>query len=122
VAATIDAARHGTDAEVVVVFQPHRYTRTADLAAHFGEPLARADRVVVTDIYAAGETPIIGVSGRIVAESVDAAGGRVSYVPRLRDVPLHLASIVEAGDTVLLLGAGDVNSIVRDLTDAIRAK
>jgi UDP-N-acetylmuramate--alanine ligase len=122
VAATINAARHGTDANVVVVFQPHRYTRTADLAAHFGEPLARADRVIVTDIYPAGETPIIGVSGRIVAESVDAAGGQVSYVPRLRDIPLHLAGVVGEGDTVLLLGAGDINSIVQDLTDAIRAK
>jgi UDP-N-acetylmuramate--alanine ligase len=122
VAATIDAARHGTDSNVVVVFQPHRYTRTADLAAHFGEPLAHADSVIVTDIYAAGETPMIGVSGRIVAESVDAAGGTVSYVPRLRDVASHLAGLVEPGDTVLLLGAGDINSIVRDVTDAIRAK
>ncbi len=122
VAATIGAARHGTESNVVVVFQPHRYTRTADLAAHFGEPLALADTVIVTDVYAAGETPIIGVSGRIVAEAVDAAGADVSYIPRLRDVPSHVASLVGPGDTVLLLGAGDVNSIVRELTSAIRAQ
>lgn len=122
VAATIGAARHGTESNVVAVFQPHRYTRTADLAAHFGEPLALADTVIVTDVYAAGETPIIGVSGRIVAEAVDAAGADVSYIPRLRDVPSHVANLVGPGDTVLLLGAGDVNSIVRELTSAIRAR
>lgn len=121
VAATINAARHGTDSNVVVVFQPHRYTRTADLAAYFGEPLALADKVIVTDVYAAGETPIIGVSGRLVAESVDAAGAKVAYVPMLRDVPAVVAEMVGPGDTVLLLGAGDVNSIVRDLTTAIAA-
>jgi UDP-N-acetylmuramate--alanine ligase len=122
VGATIDAARHGTESNVVVVFQPHRYTRTADLAAHFGEPLALADTVIVTDVYAAGETPIIGVSGRIVAEAAEAAGADVSYIPRLRDVPSHIANVVGPGDTVLLLGAGDVNSIVRGITAAIRAR
>ena len=121
VAATIAAARHGTETNLVVVFQPHRYSRTADLAAHFGEPLALADSVIVTDIYPAGETPIIGVSGRIVAEAVDAAGADVSYVPRLRDVASRVADVVGPGDTVLLLGAGDVNSIVRDITSAIRS-
>jgi len=122
VAATIRAARHGTDSKVIVVFQPHRYTRTADLAAHFGEPLALADAVFVTDIYAAGETPMIGVSGRLVAESVDAAGAEVSYIPRLRDVPSRIAKVAESGDTVLLLGAGNVNSIVREVTSAIAAE
>jgi UDP-N-acetylmuramate--alanine ligase len=122
VAATIAAARHGTRASVIAVFQPHRYTRTADLAAHFGEPLALADTVIVTDVYAAGETPIIGVSGRLVAESVDAAGGNAAYVPRLRDVADRVADTAEPGDTVLLLGAGDINSIVRDIATAIRSK
>ena len=122
VAATIEAARHGTEAKVIVVFQPHRYTRTADLAPHFGDPLARADSVIVTDVYAAGETPIIGVSGRIVAEAAEAAGADVSYVPKLRDVPSRLAEMAEPGDTILFLGAGDVNSIVREVTEAIRAK
>ena len=84
--------------------------------------MALADSVIVTDVYAAGETPIIGVSGRIVAESADAAGAYVSYVPRLRDVPSHIANLVGPGDTVLLLGAGDVNSIVRDISAAIRAR
>lgn len=121
VAATVAAARKVTDGSVIAVFQPHRYTRTADLAPHFGEPLAAADRVFVTDIYAAGETPIIGVSGRIVAEAVEAAGGRASYVPRVSDIADRVASVVKPGDTVLLLGAGDINNAVTDLVASIEA-
>jgi UDP-N-acetylmuramate--alanine ligase len=121
VAATISAARQSGKGNVVVVFQPHRYTRTADLAPLFGGPLAMADRVFVTDVYAAGEPPIIGVSGRIVAEAVEAAGGRVSFVPKIADVADRLSASISQGDTVLLLGAGDVNSIVKDIVTAIES-
>jgi UDP-N-acetylmuramate--alanine ligase len=102
-----------------VVFQPHRYTRTADLAPDFGAPLAQADRVIVTDVYAAGEAPIPGVSGKLVAEAVAAAGGNVRYLAQLREVPGELAGTLESGDIVLLLGAGDVTSIADDLTAEI---
>jgi UDP-N-acetylmuramate--alanine ligase len=121
VAATIAAAKQGTNANVIAVFQPHRYTRTADLAPLFGEPLAQADRVFVTDVYSAGETPIIGVSGRIVAEAVEAAGGTASYVPKVMDVAARVAAVVRPGDTVLLLGAGDINAVVTDLVGLIEA-
>ncbi len=121
VTATIAAAHQGTDGNVIVVFQPHRYTRTADLAPLFGEPLAKADRVIVTDVYAAGEAPIIGVSGRIVAEAVEAAGGVASYVPRVSDVTDRVVTIAQPGDVVLLMGAGDVNAIVPDLAAAFEA-
>ena len=121
VAATISAARQSGEGNVVVVFQPHRYTRTADLAPLFGSPLARADRVFVTDVYAAGEPPIIGVSGRIVAEAVEAAGGRASFVPRIADVAERLYTVINPGDTVLLLGAGDINSIVKDIVSVIES-
>ncbi|MGI9584908.1 MAG: UDP-N-acetylmuramate--L-alanine ligase, partial [Acidimicrobiia bacterium] len=86
VAATIAAAKLSTTGRVIVIFQPHRYTRTASLGPEFGEPLALADQVIVTSIYAAGEVPIIGVSGRIVAQSAEAAGADVVYVERLADV------------------------------------
>jgi len=119
VAAMVAAARHGNAARVWVVFQPHRYTRTADLAPQFGAPLAGADRVVVTDVYAAGERPIPGVTGRIVAQAVAAEGGDVSYVPRLHDVPAILGPELVAGDVVLLLGAGDIPAIADPLADLI---
>ncbi len=119
VAATITAGRHGGWRRVIVVFQPHRYTRTADLAPDFGAPLAAADRVVVTDVYDAGEAPIPGVSGKLVAEAVAAAGGNVDYVPGLFDVPRAVAGEVSDGDLVLLLGAGDITGIAESLLAAI---
>ena len=111
ISATIAAGRHGGWNRVWAVFQPHRYTRTAELGPEFGVPLAGADRVIVTDVYAAGEPPQPGVTGRLVAEAALAAGGNVEYVPALSDVVGHLGSRLAEGDLVLLLGAGDVNSI-----------
>ena len=119
VAATIAAAKQGSDGAVVAVFQPHRYSRTADLAPEFGQPLAIADRVIVTDVYGAGEQPMIGVSGRLVAQAAEAAGGSCTYVPRLDDVPAHVAATAAPGDTVLLLGAGDITAIAPDVAIAI---
>jgi len=117
--ATIAAARQGTEGAVIAVFQPHRYTRTANLAPLFGRPLAAADRVFVTDVYAAGERPIIGVSGRIVAEAVEAAGGRATYVARVSDVAERVVAVAKPGDTVLLLGAGDINTVATDIVSIL---
>jgi UDP-N-acetylmuramate--alanine ligase len=114
VRAAIAAAREGGWRRLVVVFQPHRYTRTAALGPQFGAAFAGADTVVVTDVYAAGEQPIPGVSGHVVADAVRAALGsaaEVVYSPRredLRDLPRRLAG---PGDLVLTLGAGDLTSL-----------
>ncbi len=116
---TITAARLGTEGRLWVVFQPHRYTRTADLAPDFGAPLAAADRVIVTDVFSAGEAPQPGVSGRIVAEAVAASGGSVEYVERLGDVAAKLTPQLSDGDTVVLMGAGDVASIWPALVDTV---
>lgn len=115
VAATIASGRLGGWRRVVAVFQPHRYTRTAALGPAFGEPLAAADRVIVTDVYSAGEPPQPGVSGRLVAEAVAAAGGNVVYVPSVYDVPALIVPELAPGDLVLLLGAGDVNAVADDI-------
>lgn len=122
VAATIGAAAVGSAGRVIAVFQPHRYSRTADLGPQFGEPLALADRVVVTDVYPAGEDPIIGVSGRIVAAAALAAGATTNYVQSLGDVPAVVAEIAEPGDTVLLLGAGDITSVAHTIASEVRAR
>lgn len=121
VAATIAAAAQVTEGKVIVVFQPHRYTRTADLGPEFGAPLALADHTIVTDVYAAGEMPIIGVSGRIVAAASDAAGGRTIYAPNLADIGQIVADLAEPGDTVLLLGAGDITTVARPVAQAIQS-
>jgi UDP-N-acetylmuramate--alanine ligase len=117
--ATVAAGRLGGWDRVIVVFQPHRYTRTAELAPEFGRPLALADRVLVTDVYSAGEPPMPGVSGRLVVEAVAAAGGSVEYVPLLSDVPAMLKPQVREGDLVLLLGAGDITAYADDITAAV---
>lgn len=119
IAATIAAGRLGGWKRVWAVFQPHRYSRTAELAPAFGAPLAAADRVIVTDVYSAGEPPLPGVSGRLVAEATQAAGGSVEYVPALGDVAEYLGPMLAEGDVVLLLGAGDVNSIADPLASRL---
>jgi UDP-N-acetylmuramate--alanine ligase len=113
VAAAIGAARDGGWRRVVVVFQPHRYTRTAALWRDFADAFEGADAVVVTDVYAAGEAPIAGVSGALVARAVlDAHPGfPLTYRPRrdeLLDVPRAVAG---PGDVVLTLGAGDLTTL-----------
>ena len=117
--ATIASGRLGGWDRVLAIFQPHRYTRTADLAPAFGEPLALANRVLVTDVYSAGEAPLPGVTGRLVAEAVSAAGGDVEYVPSIADVVGVVAAEARAGDLVLLLGAGDITSYADDIVSAL---
>jgi UDP-N-acetylmuramate--alanine ligase len=113
VAAAIATARRGGWGRVVAVFQPHRYTRTAALWRDFAGAFDEADVVVLTDVYAAGETPIAGVSGRLLVHAVvDASPGLpVTYLPRhadLIDVPGRFA---RPGDVVLTLGAGDLTTM-----------
>ncbi len=115
VAATIAAARAGAPPRLVAVFQPHRFSRTAEQAGALGEALAAADRVVVADVYAAGEAPVPGVSGKLVAEAARAAGAAVVYVPRRADLARVVAGEARPGDVVLLMGAGDITLVAGEL-------
>jgi UDP-N-acetylmuramate--alanine ligase len=98
---------------LVVVFQPHLYSRTRDFATELGASLAPADVVVVMDVYAAREDPEPGVSGRLVAEAVRAAraDAEVHYVPSWAAVPGTVTGLVRPGDLLLTVGAGDVTMI-----------
>ena len=112
IAAVIAAARAGIDRRLLVVFQPHRYTRTADLMDEFGRALGGADEVVLTDIYAAGEAPIPGVTIDALAESVGrTARCPVHLVRALGDVPAAVARLARPGDLVVTLGAGSIGAI-----------
>jgi UDP-N-acetylmuramate--alanine ligase len=114
--ATLQAARAGyPEARLVAIFQPHLYTRTRDFAREFGEALALADQVIVTDVYAAREAPIPGVSGELVAEAARRAGARVVYVADRDSVVEQAGSLLRAGDLCLTLGAGDLNVAAREL-------
>ena len=112
--ATLAAARGARDGRVLAAFQPHLYSRTRDFSGAFGQALGGADRVFVTDVYAAREEPIPGVSGRLVAESVPDPD-RMRYVPDVADLGEVLAGEAAPGDLVIVMGAGDVERAGRDL-------
>lgn len=121
VSATLAAGRAGRWHRVVAVFQPHRYSRTEAFAGSFGGAFAEADRVIVTDIYGAGEQPVPGVTGKLIVDSIceQLPGKRVAYIPHRDDLLAYLQTTVEHGDLVLTLGAGDINSIGEQLLDSL---
>jgi UDP-N-acetylmuramate--alanine ligase len=121
IAAVIAAART-FGRRIVVAFQPHRFTRTSSLMEAFGPALAGADHVVLTDIYAAGEDPIPGVT----LESLGAAIRRsvktpVDLVPRLDDVVPAIVRAARPGDIVITLGAGSIGTVPDRLVEALKA-
>ncbi len=120
ITAVIAAARAGIDRRVVVVFQPHRYTRTRMLMREFGEALAGADEVVLTDIYAAGEPPITGVTVEALADAVRTlAHGPVHIVKAVDDLPLAVSAIARRGDLVVTLGAGSIGTAADRILKAL---
>jgi UDP-N-acetylmuramate--alanine ligase len=113
VSSMIDAAREGQWEHVIVVFQPHRYTRTAALWRDFADAFDAADTVVLTDIYAFDEAPQPGVSGRLILRAVlDAHPDLpVVYLPRRSDLVEYVPKLARPGDLVLTLGAGDLTTV-----------
>ena len=117
VKATLAAARPGPWKRVVAIFQPHRYSRTAALAAAFGPSFMDADRIVLMDVYGAGEQPVPGVSGKVLADSVTESlpGRPVAYFPHRAELIGYLVGSARPGDLILTLGAGDVTTVGEEL-------
>ncbi len=116
-AAVFEAVRGGwPERRLVVGFQPHRYSRTRDLLDDFANVLAEADVLVLTEVYPAGETPIVGADGRALARAVRARG-KVDpvLIEHPRDFKDSLPSLLRDGDILLLLGAGDIGAAAVDL-------
>ncbi|MBM4178165.1 MAG: UDP-N-acetylmuramate--L-alanine ligase [Ignavibacteria bacterium] len=114
--ATLEAARNGWNRRIVAVFQPHTYTRTRDFYLEFATSFDNADVLILTDIYGSREEPIEGVSGKLIADATRDAGHRhVHYVPGLADVALALKEILQEGDILLTMGAGDVHKVGSDV-------
>ncbi|OZC47694.1 UDP-N-acetylmuramate--L-alanine ligase [Rhodococcus sp. RS1C4] len=113
------AAGAGERGRVVVVFQPHLYSRTETFAAEFGEALSIADEVLVLDVYGAREEPLPGVTGALVASAVTKP---VIYQPDLSLVAKQVASLAEPGDVVITMGAGDVTMLAGPILDALRSR
>jgi UDP-N-acetylmuramate--alanine ligase len=117
VAAVLAAAKDGAWRRVVCVFQPHRYTRTQALWRDFGDAFVDADRLAVTSIYAAGQAPIEGVTGKLIVDAVLDAHPRseVAWLPDRADLARWLVSTLRPGDLCLTLGAGDLTTLPTEL-------
>jgi UDP-N-acetylmuramate--alanine ligase len=125
--ATLATARALESKRVVVMFQPHRYTRTQSLQKQFGSAFENADLVYVTDIYAASESPIEGITGNTIVSAIrDHGRPQAIYMPRRRLLHREIARIVEPGDVIVSLGAGDIHEeaskVVQDLETANRLR
>jgi UDP-N-acetylmuramate--alanine ligase len=120
VRAALATTRTGGWSRVVAVFQPHRYSRTVELAEQFGDAFLDADELVVTDVYSAGEPPVPGVSGRLVADAVRAQDPRlpVVYAPTWEELREVVGSMLRPGDLCLTLGAGDLTALPDELLEA----
>jgi UDP-N-acetylmuramate--alanine ligase len=120
IAAVVAAAKPIPAGRLILAFQPHRFTRTQVLLNEFGRAFAGADVVVLTDIYAAGEDPIAGVTLDTLADAVRTGfTGELRIVRALADVPDELASLAKPGDLIVLLGAGTIGSIAGSVLTAL---
>jgi UDP-N-acetylmuramate--alanine ligase len=123
VTATLAAARQRfPGARLVAVFQPHLYSRTATHGAALGIALSLADLVVVTDVYAAREQPLPGVSGEVVVAAARRAGADVRWVPARGGLVDELSGLVRSGDVVVTLGAGDITAVGPELLARLRGE
>ena len=125
IAATLATARTGGWKRVLAMFQPHRYTRTQALKEEFGRAFDDADHVFVSDVYAAGEKPISGVSGATIVEALQAGGhASATHVPEVTSIHRSAAAMIEDGDLVISLGAGNIHEAGTRLAEdlAIREK
>jgi len=108
--ATLKTARSIGRKRVLTMFQPHRYSRTKALCKEFGRAFDDADRVVVTDVYPASEAPIAGISGKTIADEMATHGHRgVSYQPHFESVYREVGNILDSGDLIVSLGAGNIH-------------
>jgi UDP-N-acetylmuramate--alanine ligase len=114
--ATLEAARQLGDQRIVVVFQPHRYSRTQYCFDEFARSFYQADVLIVTDIYPAGEEPIEGVTSQKLVEAIHSFGHKsVRYIPALLDIPTILDPELKEGDLIISMGAGNIWKVTEDL-------
>jgi UDP-N-acetylmuramate--alanine ligase len=119
-AATLDAARAAfPDRRIVLAFQPHRYTRTRDLFEDFVGVLGTVDALVLTDVYPAGEPPIVAADGRALARALRVAGKiEPVFVEEVADVAEAIRAVARDGDVVVTMGAGSIGAVPAQLTGA----
>jgi UDP-N-acetylmuramate--alanine ligase len=106
----------------VLAFQPHRYTRTRDLFEDFVKVLATPDLLLLADVYAAGEAPIVAADGRALARALRTAGKTEPiFVEAIADMPAAILKVARDGDVVLTMGAGSISGVPHQLTNSAKA-
>jgi len=120
VKATLAAAAREKKNRVVTVFQPHRYSRLSNLLGKFGKCFIECDILVITDVYGAGEQPLLGISGKAIIDELSETGfeNSMAYIPKLEDVVKYLELNIKKDDLVLLMGAGDITRVTEELLKA----
>lgn len=117
---TLHAAKDMKPRRLICIFQPHRYSRTKFLREEFGKAFIPADHLILTDVYAAGEQPISGISGEILKEEVERqTDQRATYIQDKNIISRYLAEIVEPGDLVITMGAGDIYRAGEELVERL---
>lgn len=115
----LEACRAWKGKRVIAVFQPHRYTRTKILARDFGRCFAGADKVILTDIYAASEKPIEGVTVKTIYDQVRDTGFKDVVMLNKEEIASYVENMARPGDMVLILGAGDIKTVADDLASML---
>jgi UDP-N-acetylmuramate--alanine ligase len=117
IAATLDALRQAyAGRRIVLVFQPHRYSRTRDLMDDFARVLSEADTLLVTEVYAAGESPIEGADARAICRAVRGRGKvEPVFVPQVEQIADSLAGLLRPGDVIAMMGAGSISAVAHEL-------
>lgn len=123
ISTTLQAARDTNPKRLICVFQPHRFSRTKFLREEFGCAFTRADLLILTDVYAAGEAPIPGIDGEVIKEEVGRQTKQtVTYIPDKANIARYLAQIVEPGDLVITMGAGNIYQTGEELVERLLNK
>jgi len=123
ISATLEAVRQGYPGRrVLLAFQPHRYTRTLALIDDFGKALSAADLLCVTEVYAAGESPIAGADGRAICRAVRSRGHlEPLFVERVEELAEVLRDLIRDGDVIVAMGAGNISTVAHELPAALAA-
>ena len=120
ITATISTAKECYKGKVIVIYQPHLYSRTRDFLEQFADVLARADKTLMVDIYPAREEPIEGVTSKAVADlAVKKGVGNFEYVGPKENAPFRAAEIAKPGDVVITMGAGSITLIKQKVLEEI---
>jgi len=121
--ATLDAAKNGWHRRIVVVFQPHRYSRLSWLMKNFATSFNKADVLIVTEIYEAGEKAIVGVSGKALYEKTQLLGHKnIYFEPELKNIPELTEKLALPGDMIIIMGAGSIYKVIPDIIKKLEGK